>query len=290
MTAPHREPASGNDAMRPAFTPFADLLAARQPQPGGVRFDIGDDWLQGRTAYGGLIAALGAQAMRDVAGAGWPADARLRSLQTSFIGPVQAGSVDVTVQTLREGKSVRQVQATVTSQGQLAALLTGVYASPRESALEPLTPRQSALRVSPDAAPTRPFVAGLMPSFLQHLAVGWAAGDPPYSGSSGWATSLYVRLLADRPDQINPDVLTVLLADAPPSPAVSRLRKPAPASSVCWALELLPLATRGDADGWWRIDSEARSASAGYVNHSSTLWPPAGEAAALGHQVVTVYG
>ena len=276
--------------MSAEHTPFVDLLAARQAQAGSVRFDIPPDWLQGRTAYGGLIAALAAQAMRDIAGAAWPAEARLRSLQTSFIGPVAAGPAEVRVQMLREGKSVRQVQATVMSQGQIAALLLGVYGSPRATSLEPHAPQQPKIAVEPGAAPTRPFVAGLMPSFLQHFSIGWAAGDPPYSGSTGWATSLYIRLLGDRADRVDPDVLTVLLADAPPSPAVSRLQTLSPASSVTWALELLPLVQPVGADDWWRIDTEARSASGGYVNHTSTLWTAAGEAAGFGHQLVTVYG
>ena len=276
--------------MNAAFTPFFDLLTSRTRAGDSVSFNVTDDWLQGRTAFGGLIAAIAAQAMRDVAGAGWPAELRLRGLQTNFIGPLAAGAAVVAVQVLREGKSVRQVQASVTSQGQVAALLVGVYGSPRATSIDSLSPRQPEVRVMADDAPTWPFMPGLMPAFLQHFSFGWAAGDPPYSGGKGWATSMYIRLLGDRADLVDKDVLTVLLADTPPSPATSRFRQPAPASSVCWALELLPLETPVSADDWWRIDTQARSASGGYVNQSSTLWTPSGEPAAFGHQVVTVYG
>ena len=276
--------------MNNTFTSFSDLLSLRTRAGDGVTFNVTDDWLQGRTAFGGLIAAIAAQAMRDVAGESWPSEVRLRALQTNFIGPVTAGAAVVTVQMLREGKSVRQVQASVTSQGQVAALLVGVYGSPRATSIDVLSPRQPEVRVTADNAPTRPFMPGLMPSFLQHFSFGWAAGDPPYSGGKGWATSMYIRLLGDRADLVEKDVLTVLLADAPPSPATSRFRQPAPASSVCWALELLPVETPVAADDWWRIDTQARCACGGYVNHSSTLWTASAEAAAFGHQVVTVYG
>ena len=276
--------------MNAAFTPFHELLSSRAHDGSSVTFDVPDDWLQGRTAYGGLIAAFAAQAMRDVAGANWPPDARLRSLQTSFIGPLAAGTATVSVQLLREGKSVRQVQASVSSQGQVAAQLLGVYGSPRTTALDRLAPHQPAVRCAADEAPTRRFVAGQHPAFVQHFAFGWAEGDLPYSGGKRWDTSIYVRLLGDRADLIDKDVLTVLLADTPPSPAIGRFRQPAAASSVSWALELQPLAAPVGADDWWRIDSQARSAADGYVTHSSTLWTAAGEAAAFGHQVVTVYG
>lgn len=276
--------------MSTPFTPFVDLLSSRTRDDSTVSFPISEDWLQGRTAYGGLIAAIAAQAMRDVAGANWPTEARLRALQTNFIGPVTSGRAEVKVQVLREGKSVRQVQASVTSQGEVAALVVGVYGSPRVSSVQPLAPRQPVVHCAAGDAPTQPFVPGQMPAFLQHFSFGWAAGSPPFSGGQGWETSFYLRLIDDRADRIDKDVLTVLFGDAPPSPAVSHFTRPAPASSVCWALELLPLEAPVAPDDWWRVDTQARSAAGGYVNHSSTLWAPAGEAAAVGHQVVTVYG
>ena len=272
------------------FTPAHALLSAHRRDGDRVRFDVPADWLQGRTAYGGLIAAMGTQAMRVVTGDAWPPTLRLRALQTNFIGPVVAGPAEVAVTVLREGKSVRQIQATVKSEGLVAATLVGVYGSPRTSALDALAPTQQALRVAAADAPSRPFVAGLMPAFLQHLHIGWAAGDPPGSGGKGWQTGLYLRLVGDRADLIDRDVLTVLLADAPPSPAVGHFRQLAAASSVCWALELLPDDAPVGTDDWWRIDTVARSAADGYVNHSSTLWNSAGQAVAFGHQMVTVYG
>ena len=78
-----------------------------------VTFTIGDDWGQGRTVFGGVLSALGVVAMRDVCGSDWP----LRALQTSFVGPVAFGRVQVQVHLLRQGKHVRQVQAHVTQDG-----------------------------------------------------------------------------------------------------------------------------------------------------------------------------
>jgi hypothetical protein len=63
-----------------SFTPLSTLLAARRHDAGRVHFMVPEDWLQGRTSFGGLIAALAVQAMRDVAGAAWPANVRLRAL------------------------------------------------------------------------------------------------------------------------------------------------------------------------------------------------------------------
>lgn len=272
------------------FTPFHEILAARRVEGACLRFEVPADWQQGRTAYGGLASALAVQAMHDVAGAAWPPEVRLRALQTNFIGPVAPGAAAIAVEVLREGKSVRQVLARLTTgKGEIAGIWVGVYGSPRSTTVDTLMPSAKALRWAPGEAPTRPFTPGQMPDLLSHFEVGWAAGAPPFSGGTGWETSLYLRLVRDRADLIDTDVLTVLLADLPPTPAISRLTRPAPASSVCWALELLPLAAPVAADAWWRIDTQTRSAADGYANHSSTLWAPDGTPAAFGHQVVAVY-
>lgn len=64
-------------------TPFPKILAARRRGDKGTAFDVSEDWLQGRTSFGGLISAFAVQAMRDVAGSAWPADVSLRALQTA---------------------------------------------------------------------------------------------------------------------------------------------------------------------------------------------------------------
>lgn len=277
--------------MTAGFTPLHEILAARRVEASRLHWEVPPDWLQGRTAYGGLASALAVQAMRDIAATDGPADAPLRALQTNFIGPVAPGPACIEVETLRAGKSVRQVLARLTgADGALAGLWVGVYGSARTTTVERLVPRPEPLRHAPGEAPTRPFERGRMPELLSHFDVGWAAGAPPYSGADVWETSQYLRLVADRADLVDPEVLVVLLADLPPTPAISRLTRPAPASSVTWALELLPLASRVDADAWWRIDTRTRSAGDGYANHSSTLWAPDGTPAAFGHQVVAIYG
>lgn len=121
---------------------FSTLAAQRQTIDAATRFKVGGDWLQGRTCYGGLISALAVGAMRDRAGAAWPAGVGLRALQTCFFGPVSPGEVDVAVTVLRQGRNVCQVQAQVLQQGQVAAALLGVFGADRPSTLQPRTPQR----------------------------------------------------------------------------------------------------------------------------------------------------
>lgn len=270
------------------FTPLATLLAARNKLENRVRFEIPVDWLQGRTSFGGLISVIAVQAMRDVAGAAWPADVRLRALQTSFIGPVAQGPVEVEVNLLREGKNVRQVQALVKQEGQTAALLLGVFGSARETQVAPISPKRPPAPTEPEHTPLRALSPGVAPNFTQHMDMRFAGGGAPFSGTPCTSTLIHLRLIGEPASAIDTELLTVLLADVPPTPLLSQFSKPTPASSVSWELELRPLPA--STEGWWRVDTEVLAAAGGYSNQATRLWSPDGELAALGYQVVTVYG
>jgi acyl-CoA thioesterase len=258
------------------------LLALRRIDPAAeqVHFEITADWLQGRTTFG---------AMHDIAAT---AAMPLRALQTNFVGPVGAGPLAVQVRVLRAGKNTRQVQATVLqrdAQGSdaVAAVLLATFGAARTTSLPELRPTAPAIAVGPGQAIRFPHIDGVTPAFIRQFDMRWAEGAPPYTGGEGWSTRMYLRLLDDA--GLHPDLLVTLLADVPPSPAIGRLRAPAPASSVTWALELRPTAAAAPGE-LWRIDMETHAAADGYVNQRGQLWTPAGELAALAYQVVAVYG
>jgi acyl-CoA thioesterase len=268
---------------------FTRLLAQRRVDGDSVQFPVGEDWLQGRTCYGGLIAALAVQAMRELAGHGWPAAVGLRALQTSFVGPVSPGAVQVQVRLLRRGRHVAQVQALVLQGGQVAAALLGVFGADRPSSLPPRRPQRPPPRREAHELPPPPPRPTGAPVFLEHFDMRWADGPPPYTGGSGFSTSIHMRLKPSEASDLPAELQTVLLADLPPTPVIGQLRSPTANSSVSWALELRPLAA-APGDGWWRADCESLMVEGGYVNHVARLWAPDGALAAFGTQVVAVFG
>ena len=267
---------------------YSILAAQRQPIADGVRFVIGEDWLQGRTCYGGLISAMAVQAMRDCAGAAWAADVSLRALQTSFVGPVSPGAVDIMVRLLRQGRNVCQVQAQVLQGKQVAAVLLGVFSADRPSSLQQRLPQRPPPRREAEDLPVPPERPAGAPVFLQHFDMRWAEGPPPYTGGKGWTTSIHMRLKPAEAARLSTETQVLLLADLSPTPAVGQLRKPSANSSVSWALELRPV-TAPAPDGWWRADNESLMVAGGYVNHAARLWAPGGQLAAFGTQVVAVF-
>ncbi|TDP88092.1 acyl-CoA thioesterase [Aquabacterium commune] len=281
------------EAAGPTAT-LAELLSRRERTDAGslhrVRFDVSPDWQQGRTTFGGVLSALAVQAMRDVCGSDWP----LRALQTNFVGPVSPGRFDIEVVLLRQGKNIRQVQARVLQADeagveQVGGVLLGVFGAARTSTLPHLRPDHHPVAKDPDSAFLWPFVPGITPAFTQHLEFRQAEGGMPFTGSDEWHSRTHVRLRA--PGGIDNELQSVLLADAGPTPALAQLNGFAPASSVSWALELRPVELGTGSDtGFWRMDKDALATGDGYVNEKTTLWTPDGQLAALGYQVVAVYG
>lgn len=268
-------------------TAMAALIAGRTIDQHRVQFTVDESWQQGRTLFGGLLSALAVQAMRDVCGGQWA----LRALQTSFIGPVSAGSFDVEVQLLRQGKNVRQVQANILqtdAQGTraTAGVLLGVFGGGRDSTLPRMMPAQPEVAKGIDTALQLPFLQGLTPNFTQHMDFRLAEGAFPFMGTQDTSSRMHVSL--KQPAGVDAELLAVMLADAGPTPVLAQLKAPAPASSVSWALELRPV-PHADVGGFWRMDKDALAVDEGYVNERTALWTPDGHLAALGYQVVAVY-
>jgi acyl-CoA thioesterase len=267
------------------------LVTTRRRTGDRVDYDLRPDWLQGRTTFGGVAALMGAQAMQDVLGPQRLAAAPLMGLQTSFVGPIGEGEVQLEVEVLRQGRNITQVQATARQANQVCGVYLGTFAAPRSS---PLTPRSPVQPPCDKPAPTWPPADSAhparpgLPEFLRHFDMKWALGGLPFSGSPGHRHQIYLRLRGEAALTLAPELQAVLLGDLPATPAVSQLTQRAPSSSVTWALELCPpLAPPGH--GFWRIDTESVCIRDGYVHHHAELWSPHGELAARGTQLVAVF-
>jgi acyl-CoA thioesterase len=125
------------------------------------------------------------------------------------------------------------------------------------------------------------------PAFLQHFEVRIARGAPPYSGYSEPRSLIYARL-RDR-DCGSEDAL-LALADVIPTPVLSMLTEPTPASSVNWMIEVLRDPAYLDLHDWVLIDTDVRAGTAGYLSQTSVLYGADGHAYSVSHQTVAVFG
>lgn len=260
-------------------TPFSVLLSRMQSSAGAATLDVPDDWLQGRTLFGGLQAVVGLAAMRTLA-----PEAPLRSLQVTFLAPVPGGPVRAVARMLRSGKNTAHVEARIVDGDNTLALMVGVFGMPRASAVE-VRPQQPA--VAAKNAIELPWIPGATPNFTQHFKARWVAGAPPRAGVT--ATDSVIEL-AMRDEGKATEYHVVAMADFIPPIALSHLKEMVPAASLSWMLELLPEDVGDLPLEGWRIDAQMTAAHGGYTHQSLVLWGPGGVAVALGRQTMMVFG
>src|SRR5204862_7431646 len=167
---------------------LSEVLASARADGDGLSVEVGDDWLQGRSLFGGMQAAIGLRAMRSSVPEALP----LRTLQVTFVGPVPAGPVRAVARVLRQGGSATIAEARLVQGDETLALLVGVFGKARSSVVARALVQPQLPAASPK---TMPGVPGMTPSFMQHFRARWLRGGIPFSASTEPEASLELDLL-----------------------------------------------------------------------------------------------
>ena len=259
------------------MTALHEIIAGLQPGGDGVwHGTIPDGWLQGRTAYGGLSAAIALHAAMH-------SDQNLpplRSAQVAFIGPL-SGAVTVTTQRLRRGKNAAFIQADVASEAGLGLRATFVFMNAIESQVDYQTttvpdfarpgPDDQTFKGLPAVAFTQNF------EFVDNR-------DGPGLLPAEW---LRWTRLQER-DRLDPMVELIAVGDCLPPAALRLLGKNAPMSSLTWILNVLD-PTFTTTDGWWLLRSNADYARAGSSSQVMGIWNADGQMVAEQMQSVALF-
>ncbi len=262
-----------------ATTPYSHLLATAVTRDDRLHIDIPADWAQGRTAYGGLTAALCVEAAALVAADLPP----LRSAQFAFIGPA-AGRLHATPNVLRRGKSTTYVGVDLAGDDGIAtrALLCFGTARPSRLSYDAL-PAPEVL--APEAC-AEFFRGGMGPAFAVHFESRLAGGSRPFTPDATPEMLLWMRHRdASARDSVSG---LIALADALPAAALVLFPERAPFSTATWSLDLLADAPHS-ASGWWLLHSIADSAGHGYSTQAMTMWNDRGDAVLVARQNVAVF-
>ena len=259
---------------------LAELLAAAEPLAGGFRLAIPESWHQGRTAYGGLTAALALHAARQVGGADLPP---LRSAQVSFVGPV-FGEIEARARVLRRGRNAVWISTELLRGGEAGTCANFVFMAPVANQLQ-LKYRAEIPGLIPVAeAPVREPPPGPA-RLLQHMDVRVAV---PRGGEARPEICWWLR--AKQREGLDATMQLLLCADAPPPGVFAVLPRPVPPiSSMTWLLNVLTpaLETR---DGWWLMRVTGDTSDQGCSSDRTEIWNAAGEAVSLGMQSVAIFG
>ncbi|GAB5458138.1 MAG: hypothetical protein Hens3KO_11680 [Henriciella sp.] len=246
---------------------------------GAVEVVLTEDWMQGRTTYGGLTAALALEAARTLAGS-----LPIRSAQVAFVGPV-GGHIRMVPRLLRRGKNTAYVSVDTLSGDAVMAQSIFAFGHSRKSQLN-----FSDLPMPEVASPDRieSFSrGGVGPGYFQNFDMKGALGDLPVSGSNKSSLGFWLRHSDDAAPRDATAVLAI--ADAPPPAALPMLTKFAPLSSMTWMAEFMTDDIRTDDKGWWFAQSTAQLAKDGYSSQSMRLWNRQGEPILVGRQTVAIF-
>ncbi|MBL8299465.1 MAG: thioesterase family protein [Rhodanobacteraceae bacterium] len=245
-----------------------------------IQVEVSDDWMQGRSVFGGLQAAIAVAAMRSLA-----PDLPLRTLQMTFIAPVPMGTVRAVAVLLRSGKSTQHIQARIEDgSGALLALAIGVFGSGRPSRVQRELPID---RLHETGTSTGlPFLPGNTPNFLQHFGVTLHEGALPFANTPVH-TNRYSLDLHDEGTTTEWHLLAI--ADFVPPVALSWMDSAVPGSSLTWMLELLVEDYTTQPLQGWQIGAELVAAGDGYTSQSTWIIAPDGRAVALSRQSMVVF-
>ena len=259
------------------------LLQSLEPVEGGWRGHVPDNWLQGRTAYGGLSTALALHAAKASDDDLPP----LRSATVSFIGPL-AGDVRVGATRLRRGRNAAFIQADVESEAGLGLRAVFVFMRDQASTID------HAVGQAPDFARPGPEdrvysgkSQGPGPGFLTNFEFVDRRTPGPETETHAAEWLRWVRI-KDRAG-LDAEVELALIADCLPPAALSLSRGFVPLSSLTWILNLLGPAPRTE-DGWWLLRARTVYARAGSSSQDMAIWSADGTPVAQQMQSVAIFG
>ena len=264
------------------MTGYTELLSSlHRHSDNTVDAHVPESWMQGRTTYGGLTAALSLQAAMGIVD-----DIPIRSAQVAFVGPV-GGDVKITPTLLRRGKNTAYVSVNIAAESGVTAQSIFAFGKAKESAVHfddmpmPTVPAPDEIESFFDKDRPRP-------GFTQNFDMLLASGGRPISGSKDKSIGLWMRHL----DPDTPQDATAVLAigDAPPPAVLSMFSAPVRISSMTWMAEFMTDMIVTDPAGWVFAQHTAQYAKDGYSSQSMRLWNRQGEPILVGRQTIAVFG
>jgi acyl-CoA thioesterase len=263
------------------MTGFRTIAEGLTEAEGGYRFDIPDNWRQGRTAYGGLTAGLSLAAVQREFNDLPP----LRSLMINFIGPITDNPVFKS-RLLRQGRNVTSIETQALIGEDVVATTTFIFGATRESDLAVQFPAPEAALPEACELFTPELAKPFVPVFFHNFDTRIIAGKRPMSG----AEEGYIRTWSRHVDEASREGIDSLVAigDVLPPAALPMFTKMGPVSSVNWMFNVLvdePVTT----DGWWHIETKLTAASGGYASQVMRYWNTDGVLVAEGMQAVAIF-
>jgi acyl-CoA thioesterase len=255
---------------------FANLIDAVPADTRPVTLPGAENWMQGRTLFGGASAALALASIQKA----MPDLPPFRAAQIGFVAPVGA-NLAFKVEMVRQGRNVTQVRSDIASDGKLALTALMLFGESREA--NALHPAGKA-----DPWPGAPEECEQLPSppnfFTQNMEIRRAQDE---RGPGVPIVRRWVRL-QDR-DGLDPVIQALVLGDALPPGSMRVMQRQGPLSSINWSFNLLDPEAK-TRDGWFLAEAASDHADHGYSSERLRLWNADGEQVLAGMQAAAIFG
>ncbi len=244
-----------------SYSQMMQEFSASRPD---YRVDLSDNWLQGRTAFGGITSALLLQSILNEHENLPP----LRTMQVNFIGPA-VGTLQISHQMLRRGKNNVTFEARLDSKLGAGTYGYFTFGVNREISIDMDYPHKKITRQPSACAPMVPHVNG--PGFLDNFERLLVSGPALLSGADNPDLTIWTRH-KDVSAYAGHDGLVplIVLADAPPA-ALTALTGLQALSSMNWNINILTDDFSTD-DGWWLMRSATDFIRDGYSSQLIEVW------------------
>lgn len=240
--------------------------------------DIDRTWWGDVAPHGGYLSALIQRAMREtVADPARPA----RSTTLHFLERVREGTVRVTTQVARRGRSLTALTATMEQDGVPVVTAFGTFSAPREA------PSFNELTMPEVPAPASlPRIEGAppVPPFVNLFDYRFACGPMPFSRAETAVAGAWMRPLDGRPVD---DVFAAFLVDACVPPVFARFDRPVGVPTIDLSIAFtraLPVSGATDGDfvlGVFRTPA----AEDGFIVEDGEIWSEDGRLLVRSRQV-----
>ena len=245
---------------------------------GSVTLNNAENWMQGRTLYGGASALIAYTA----AIRAFPDLPPFRAGQVGFVAPV-GETFELRSEIIRQGRNVAQLRSEILSEGKVALTAFWLFGTAREpNAVHP------APLPSPDPGrpeDSQPANTDQAPEFLRNNY------DVHYTAERRGADEPVVRRWTrlKEPADIDPVSELILMGDTLPPSAARIMQRRGPISSINWSFNLLDPQPR-TRDRWWLAETASDHADEGYSSERLRLWNADGKQMLSGIQAVAIFG
>jgi acyl-CoA thioesterase len=257
---------------------IANLIDPITGKDGPIALEGAQDWMQGRTLYGGasaLIAYTHAQRAFD----GLPP---LRAAQFGFVAPV-GETIELSASIVRQGRNVTQVRSEILSDGKVALTAFLLFGTSRDANAQRAADAAEDWPGAP--AENARAMEGQGPSFIQNnfeLRYGQAKGEDHGAAIRRWA-----RLTGEH--ALDPISQLVLMGDVMPPGAMRIMQRMGPISSINWSFNVLEPEAASE-DGWYLAENASQHADSGYSSERLRMWDTKGRQVLDGLQCVAIFG